>query len=240
MVKKALLIGLNYKSSRCPLEGCWNDVANASKAMGERGYQTRVITDEVSRVSCEDILKAIKTLVEGAKYGDWFYFHFSGHGGQIPDENHEELDGKDETIYDSHLCTITDDTLFEELVAPLPAGVSLTAVFDCCHSGTSLDLPYIYMAGGTVTINRKKVKCNAKLLSACADPQTAADTSFSSIPQGAMTRYFLDALGPVEGPSSTWRDLIIKIRKSMSKGKFTQYPQMSFSVAGTEKAGIHI
>lgn len=239
MVRKALLIGLNYKDSRCPLDGCWNDVTNASKVISERGYQVRVITDESSKVTRQTIIDAIRSLVEGAKYGDWFYFHFSGHGGQIPDENHEELDGKDETIYDSNLETISDDVLFEELVTPLPEGTSLTSVLDCCHSGTGLDLPYIYMAGGTVVANRKKVRCNAKLLSACADPQTAADTSFSSMPQGAMTRYFLDALS--EGGSGlTWKGLITRIRISMTKGRFSQYPQLSYSVPGTEKAGIHL
>lgn len=30
------------------------------------------------------------------------------------------------------------------MVQPLPAGVRLTAIFDSCHSGTALDLPYIY------------------------------------------------------------------------------------------------
>lgn len=28
------------------------------------------------------------------------------------------------------------------MVRPLPAGVKLTAIFDSCHSGTVLNLPY--------------------------------------------------------------------------------------------------
>jgi hypothetical protein len=38
---------------------------------------------------------------------------------------------------------ITDDTIFNLIVAPLPSGCRLTAVMDCCHSGTGMDLPLI-------------------------------------------------------------------------------------------------
>jgi len=31
------------------------------------------------------------------------------------------------------------------MVKPLPAGCRLTAIFDCCHSGSLLDLPYEYV-----------------------------------------------------------------------------------------------
>jgi hypothetical protein len=34
------------------------------------------------------------------------------------------------------------------MVKPLQAGVRLTAIFDSCHSGTALDLPYIYSTQG--------------------------------------------------------------------------------------------
>jgi len=34
------------------------------------------------------------------------------------------------------------------MVRPLHAGVRLTAIFDSCHSGTALDLPYIYSTQG--------------------------------------------------------------------------------------------
>lgn len=36
------------------------------------------------------------------------------------------------------------------LVRPLQAGVRLTAIFDSCHSGTALDLPYIYSTQGVL------------------------------------------------------------------------------------------
>lgn len=34
------------------------------------------------------------------------------------------------------------------MVQPLAGGVRLTAIFDSCHSGTALDLPYIYSTQG--------------------------------------------------------------------------------------------
>jgi len=35
-------------------------------------------------------------------------------------------------------------------VNPLQAGVRLTAIFDSCHSGSALDLPYLYSTSGVV------------------------------------------------------------------------------------------
>ena len=36
------------------------------------------------------------------------------------------------------------------LVSPLQPGVRLTAIFDSCHSGSALDLPYIYSTQGVL------------------------------------------------------------------------------------------
>lgn len=36
------------------------------------------------------------------------------------------------------------------MVKSLPAGVRLTAIFDSCHSGSALDLPYIYSTQGVL------------------------------------------------------------------------------------------
>lgn len=36
------------------------------------------------------------------------------------------------------------------MVQPLQAGVRLTAIFDSCHSGSALDLPYIYSTAGVL------------------------------------------------------------------------------------------
>lgn len=76
---------------------------------------------------------------------------YLGHGGQTRDLDGDEDDGYDEVIYPVDFRThshITDDEMHRIMVRPLQAGVRLTAIFDSCHSGTALDLPYIYSTQG--------------------------------------------------------------------------------------------
>ena len=60
---------------------------------------------------------------------------------------HLEEDGLNETILPADFRQegmIIDDELFDTLARPLPEGCRFTAIFDSCHSGTALDLPYMY------------------------------------------------------------------------------------------------
>src|SRR5690606_31637133 len=45
---------------------------------------------------------------------------------------------------------IVDDHMHHILVRSLKPGVRLTAIFDSCHSGSALDLPYIYSPKGVL------------------------------------------------------------------------------------------
>lgn len=45
---------------------------------------------------------------------------------------------------------ILDDDLYIYLVQPLVKGAQLTAIFDSCHSGTALDLPFVYDTNGEI------------------------------------------------------------------------------------------
>lgn len=90
-------------------------------------------------------------LVEGCQPNDALFFHYSGHGGQTDDLDGDEEDGHDEVIYPvdfKQAGHIVDDQIHQILVKPLPAGARLTAIFDSCHSGSCLDLPYIYSTQG--------------------------------------------------------------------------------------------
>lgn len=159
--RKALLIGINYFGQRGQLKGCINDVANMSRFLSERyGYAREdmvTLTDDqqnpIGQPTKQNILRAMSWLVKDAQPGDSLFFHFSGHGGQTADLDGDEDDGYDEVIYPVDFKVaghIVDDDMHRIMVSRLPAGVRLTAIFDSCHSGTALDLPYVYSTQGVV------------------------------------------------------------------------------------------
>lgn len=159
--RKALLIGINYIGSSAQLAGCINDVHNVQKFITERyGYQLDdivMLTDDNNDARTmptrDNIIKAMKWLVDGAQRDDALFFHYSGHGTQTEDMDGDEQDGQDEAICPVDYETaglLIDDDIHELLVRPLPSGCRLTAIFDSCHSATVMDLPYVYATDGTV------------------------------------------------------------------------------------------
>ncbi|SCV05739.1 LANO_0H14114g1_1 [Lachancea nothofagi CBS 11611] len=159
--RKGLLIGINYFGTQSELRGCINDVRNIHDFLTTRyGYNPDdivVLTDdqqETSRVPLrQNILRAMQWLVSGAQPNDALFFHYSGHGGQTKDLDGDEEDGMDDVIYPVDFQSqghIIDDEMHDILVKSLPPGVRLTTLFDSCHSGTVLDLPYTYSTKGVV------------------------------------------------------------------------------------------
>ncbi|KAI1190364.1 caspase domain-containing protein [Nemania serpens] len=157
--RKALLVGINYFGQRGQLRGCINDVRNMSSYLVEHfGYKREdmvILTDDqqnpMSQPTKQNLLRAMHWLVKDARRDDSLFFHYSGHGGQTKDLDGDEEDGYDEVIYPvdfRQVGHITDDEMHRIMVRPLQAGVRLTAIFDSCHSGTALDLPYIYSTQG--------------------------------------------------------------------------------------------
>ncbi|KNE55757.1 hypothetical protein AMAG_01634 [Allomyces macrogynus ATCC 38327] len=161
--KKALLIGINYFGQQNELRGCITDVQNMYKFLtGTYGFvdspETMVVLTDIPSnrdpwkiPTKRSIVTAMQWLVAGAQPGDSLFLHYSGHGGHTEDLDGDEDDGHDETIYPvDHAKSgmLTDDEMHAILVKPLPPGVKLTVVFDSCHSGTALDLPFIYLPDG--------------------------------------------------------------------------------------------
>lgn len=156
--KRAVLIGINYVGhSPGELSGCHNDVKNISKylrnCLGFEREDMRVLMDDnrSEEPTAENIYRAMDWIVSVSEPGDTVWFHYSGHGGRLEDQDGDEEDGYDETLCPvdyERAGQIRDDDMLKHLVKPMQAGVLMTCLMDCCHSGTVLDLPYNFIADG--------------------------------------------------------------------------------------------
>lgn len=156
---RAVLIGINYVGQNGQLTGCHNDVKNMKEFLMEMlGFPEEnmtILMDDGQHQSPTkaNILNAYANLVRDSQSGDVVFCHYSGHGSRQPDLDGDEEDGYDETLVPvdfQRAGQILDDDLLKYLVKPLAAGVTMTCLMDCCHSGTVLDLPYRFTADGDV------------------------------------------------------------------------------------------
>ncbi|RLM98297.1 metacaspase-6-like [Panicum miliaceum] len=104
--KRAVLVGINYVGRPDELKGCLNDVARMRRCLVDRfgfdGADIRVLADadpSTPPPTGANIRLELEWLVAGARAGDTLFFHYSGHGLQLPAETGEDDDtGYDECI----------------------------------------------------------------------------------------------------------------------------------------------
>jgi len=245
-IKRSLLIGINYlEDPRNRLAGCINDIINIEKNLRTTHPECteyRRLSDDQSdptkKPTRKNILDGIQWLTTGLQAGESIFFHYSGHGGLTVDKSGDETTGFDSCIYPIRNGTvevITDDELRALLVHVMPVNTKCFAVLDCCHSGSALDLRYVYNAPtyGTLTIsqNEKYPKTNGSvvMLSGCKDSQTAADTvDAKNVPSGALTNALLHVWNTY-GMEIKFKYLLWDIRKVLQTGGYDQIPQLSCS-----------
>jgi len=145
-VKKAFLVGVNdYKPAGAggpDLNGCVNDVKDMANTLVICGFEPkhmRLCTDRSA--TKENILQGLKWLTTGSGPADSLVFFYSGHGSQVADTNHDEIDHSDEILCPHDIdfgrqVFITDDDLRDSFAA-LPVGANLEVILDSCHSGTA-------------------------------------------------------------------------------------------------------
>ncbi|TFK66300.1 hypothetical protein BDN72DRAFT_823590 [Pluteus cervinus] len=239
--KKAVCIGINYRGQPNELRGCINDANNVVKFLLRNGYKREniyLLTDEHKSdprqiPTKKNILGAMRWLVQDACPNDSLFIHYSGHGGQVRDLDGDEVDGWDEAIYPVDFKKagyIIDDEMHDIMVKDLPERCRLTALFDACHSGTVLDLQYIYSAHGRLMSGgikkRKRAVADVISWSACQDDQTSADTFSGGVAFGAMSHAFIEAFD--RQPGLTYQDLLKSVRHIL-KPRYKQKPQLGSS-----------
>lgn len=246
MVRKALLIGINYVGTNAELRGCINDVVNMKKfIMKEFGFRNNeiVVLTESSqkKPTRENIITYMQWLVKNNNEQSRLFLHYSGHGSYVRDKNGDEVDGKDETIVPLDYQKggmIIDDDLRKILVDPLKKGSKLTTIFDCCHSGTVLDL----RCNVRVTTNPRDTSFNVRedrhydpskgkvvCFSGCRDDQYSADAFEGGQATGAMTYCFLQTMKKYrkKGKLPKMKDLIKELNVLIKQKGYKQIPQLS-------------
>src|SRR4029077_18228184 len=141
MAKRAVLIGINrYRVPGANLRGCVPDVNNMSNLLQQQyGFDAtdiHMLTDfDATKKAMEE---AITALIRGGERGDVLLVHYSGHGSNVPDNNGDEPDNRDEILCPTDLDwydPLRDDWL-RGVFDGLRDGVNLTVITDSCHSGT--------------------------------------------------------------------------------------------------------
>lgn len=210
MVKRAVLIGIDYVNNKnLRLYGCINDaIAMRGMLIDAYSYDKQNITvlrdDGVVgslMPTCKNIVNAIYNTISASKSDDEVWIHYSGHGISSIDKNNDETDGKDEFIvpidYNVNGCIVDDD--LRRLLNSSQCTIFITQ--DCCHSGTSWDLPYVYNRNkqGRVSFKREAHDLLNKriyMFSGSRDDQYASDTYSKELARGlgAFTGSLIECL----------------------------------------------
>lgn len=173
MVKKALLIGINYlNNSKYRLSSPINDIKIMKDFLVNYcNFQETDITllsdspNIPEAGSFFNIIKHFKELNETLTEDDFAFIYFSGHGSRIIDSNNDEDDNYDEIFLpqDFQINYITDD-LLNTILKDLKSRAFM--IFDCCNSGTMCDFKFNYDVKNLIFNEdmKKKEEINSEIL----------------------------------------------------------------------------
>jgi len=216
----SLHVGLNsvdprhYQGWSGDLTACELDANDMELIAKSCGFAfTKLLTKAATRKA---VVAKIASASRALKSGDIFFLTYSGYGGQVPDTDGNEPDGKDETwcLYDGELI---DDEIYFNL-GLFAAGVRILVLSDSCHSGTVLKEAFLLRLPEETTVRYRamppgvaqrtylankafydkigsdpryrdahaKVKASALLISGCQDNQLSADGTFNGAFTGTL------------------------------------------------------
>jgi len=235
--KRALLIGINYINTPNQLQGCIFDVIEMKSLLVDAyGFNPNTIItlrdDDPSNMPTRArILQELQALVANATPATQIFLHYSGHGTQISDTNQDETDRLDECVVPCDYARagyIKDDEI-NGIIKGLK-GIGL-AIFDCCRSGTIMDLPFT----GVDSTNLSPAE-GFYCLSGCQDNEdayeeiTGTNGSNTGLPQGAMTMAFISTVRSLNY-YPTIPALHSAIIANLRQGSYDQTPQLTSTVS---------
>ena len=264
----ALLVGVSEYSNlpkSSQLNGTGNDVRLMRELLQSRfGFDAGSIktlqgphaTGDAIRAGLLEIADAVGKLPEDGEPAQ-VVFHFSGHGGQLPDQEsdgRDETDGLDETLVPADATIIggeediRDDEL-NQLAHQICKGgkANLWIILDCCHSGTgtrSIGMPGLvgYRAFRRDVQPTKtpvppvvnKLPDTAVALYACRDLELEPEYFDGQERYGLLTRFMTRVLMDSEGESrlsyASLRDAVAsRYRQDRQIGVSAPVPQIEGS-----------
>lgn len=141
MGTKVLLVGINHYSA-APLSGCINDIMDVRDILNSvyRVPAANLHLLQDSQATRANILTELHWLATPDADGKPAVrlFHYSGHGSQVGDQNHDEPDGSDECLVPFDYVTsgmLVDDDL-GAIYRTFAPDTHLLLLMDCCHSGS--------------------------------------------------------------------------------------------------------
>ncbi|MCU1267887.1 MAG: peptidase [Acidobacteria bacterium] len=215
-----------------------------------------LVLDSPDRTKHKDIIDAFREfLIKPTKKGDIVFFHYSGHGQQIPDDGNDEVDGYDESLVPSDYVSqkdgsmnIRDDEigkLLDELKLHEPSNVTIS--LDSCFSGTATrgELKLRSRGGpwkgkpvakekirGEDTspsglLNRGEKPFPGYVFLSATSPAQTAKQDYNDVnePMGLYTYSLVKALD-ASGPRTTYRDLFERLNDTVTRRQHDQNPQL--------------
>jgi len=231
-MKTAILFGCNYEGTKCELQGCIPDIVRLKKLLESREFKCHCYVDndtnEKKKPTYYNIIRVLEKSVKNLGKDDILFVAYSGHGSSIKDRDNDESDGKDECLVPCDYLTggmVTDDEL-RNILSQGVEGSKIFCLFDSCHSGTALDLPF-----NLEDIAQKKSKkevylpnADVWLLSGCIDAGTSSDIEVRNERGGALTFSFLATVQH----SKTMTELLRNVRDHIKNNNLSkQLAQLS-------------
>jgi hypothetical protein len=195
-MKKALLIGIDYVNiPSISLRGCINDIINVRNMLIDAyDYDSKNIIiirdDDPTKFPLptrKTIMDNLHELSKDSENLEEIWLHYSGHGSQLQHQNSDvsikERDGLNEILVP--IDYETEGFILDYELLNIIKNIKCRAilVFDCCHSGTICDLPWMLevdSSNNIIKTNMNDTIIENKeifVLSGCKDAQKSADTN---------------------------------------------------------------
>jgi len=249
--KIALCMGINeYPDPRNRLSGCVNDATDWSTLLGGTyGFNVKTLLD--SQVTSRNFMEIFGNYLSESKAGDYIVATYSGHGSNVPDNNGDEEDGRDECIclYDRFFI---DDEI-RDLFKKINPEATLVFISDSCHSGTvtraflnamgdgnerliprymppedNIEAGEIKVSKVQNTIFYPEQDMKEILIAGCTPTEFSYDARINGRNNGAMTAYAITVLK--QNPTITFADFYAKLRVYLPSGSYPQTPLLEGSL----------